>query len=32
MGKAKDVHAVVAKSLIEGIEEREQKEAAENAI
>jgi hypothetical protein len=32
MGKAKDVHAVVAKSLIEGIEEKEKKDAAENAM
>lgn len=29
MEKAKDVHAVVTQSLIEGVQERERKEAAE---
>ncbi|CDZ97352.1 Exosomal 3'-5' exoribonuclease complex, subunit Rrp41 and related exoribonucleases [Phaffia rhodozyma] len=32
MEKAKDIHAVVTQSLIEGVQEREQKEAAESAI
>lgn len=32
MEKAKDIHAVVGKALIEGVEARERREAAEAAL